>query len=192
MPVFAKEILHGGAHTFGFLMAASGVGALWPARSILPRAGAFSVWGGSSPSPAPSSGSVSSAFALSRSFWLSLVLLLRGRLRRHGAGRLQQHHPADHRGGRQAGPGDEPLHHGVHGDDALRQPDGRGCGRANRRPGNLAFGGVVCLAGGLLFARGLPALRKFVRPIYVRMGIIPEVASGIQTAAELTVPPEEL
>lgn len=28
MPVFAKEIIHGGAHTFGFLMGASGMGAL--------------------------------------------------------------------------------------------------------------------------------------------------------------------
>jgi MFS family permease len=28
MPVFAKEIMHGGAHTFGFLMGASGLGAL--------------------------------------------------------------------------------------------------------------------------------------------------------------------
>jgi hypothetical protein len=29
-----------------------------------------------------------------------------------------------------------------------------------------------------------------VRPIYVRLGILPEVASGIANAAELTVPPE--
>jgi len=28
MPVFVKEILHGGSHTFGFLMSASGIGAL--------------------------------------------------------------------------------------------------------------------------------------------------------------------
>ena len=27
MPVFAKDMLHGGPHTFGFLMAAAGVGA---------------------------------------------------------------------------------------------------------------------------------------------------------------------
>jgi len=30
-------------------------------------------------------------------------------------------------------------------------------------------------------------LRKLVRPIYVRMGIIPEVAKGIQSASELSV-----
>src|SRR5659263_641869 len=28
MPIFAKDILHGGAHTLGFLMAAAGIGAL--------------------------------------------------------------------------------------------------------------------------------------------------------------------
>jgi len=28
VPVFAKEILHGGAHTFGFLITAAGCGAL--------------------------------------------------------------------------------------------------------------------------------------------------------------------
>jgi len=30
-----------------------------------------------------------------------------------------------------------------------------------------------------------------VRPIYARLGIIPEVAQGIQSACELTVPPKE-
>jgi len=50
---------------------------------------------------------------------------------------------------------------------------------------------VACLTGALLFARKLPELRKIIRPVYVRMGIIPEVHSGIQSAAELTVPPEE-
>ncbi len=28
MPVFAKQVLHGGPHTFGLLMASTGVGAL--------------------------------------------------------------------------------------------------------------------------------------------------------------------
>jgi hypothetical protein len=40
------------------------------------------------------------------------------------------------------------------------------------------------------FARGLPALRAVVRPIYVRLGILPEVATGLNTAAEASVPPE--
>jgi len=45
-------------------------------------------------------------------------------------------------------------------------------------------GGSVCLIGSLVFYKRLPELKKIVRPIYVKMGIIPEVASGIQTASE--------
>jgi MFS family permease len=37
MPVFAKEILHGGSHTFGFLMGASGLGALTGAFYLASR-----------------------------------------------------------------------------------------------------------------------------------------------------------
>ena len=48
-----------------------------------------------------------------------------------------------------------------------------------------------CLIGGALFAVILPKIRKKIRPIYVKMGIISEVATGMQSAAELTLPPEE-
>ena len=37
MPIFAKEIIHGGAHTFGFLMGASGMGALTGALYLASR-----------------------------------------------------------------------------------------------------------------------------------------------------------
>jgi len=52
-------------------------------------------------------------------------------------------------------------------------------------------GRPVWLVGAMLFAVQLPRLRERVRPIYVRMGILPEVASGLQAAAELTRPPQE-
>jgi MFS family permease len=51
-------------------------------------------------------------------------------------------------------------------------------------PWTMFIGGAVCLVGALVFYKRLPALKKIVRPVYVRMGIIPEVASGIQTASE--------
>ena len=57
-------------------------------------------------------------------------------------------------------------------------------------PHTLLFGGVCCLAGAAWFATELPAIRKAVRPIYVRMGILPEVASGLSDAAAVSVPPE--
>ena len=52
-------------------------------------------------------------------------------------------------------------------------------------PHTLVLGGVCCLAGAAWFA---PRCRRFgaaVRPIYVRMGILPQVAAGISDAAEL-------
>jgi hypothetical protein len=45
--------------------------------------------------------------------------------------------------------------------------------------------------GAALFARKLPVIRKLVRPIYVRKGIVPEVAVGIQAASRLTGQPKE-
>src|SRR6185295_3452991 len=57
-------------------------------------------------------------------------------------------------------------------------------------PHTLMLGGLGCMLGALWFANSLPALRRDVRPIYVKIGIIPEVASGIQNTSEMTVPPE--
>ena len=53
-------------------------------------------------------------------------------------------------------------------------------------PATLMIGGATCIAGAIFFARQLPEIKKTIRPIYMRMGIIPEVASGIQTATELS------
>jgi MFS-type transporter involved in bile tolerance (Atg22 family) len=57
-------------------------------------------------------------------------------------------------------------------------------------PRTLMVGGVCCIAGALWFARALPAIRTAVRPIYIRLGILPQVATGLSQAAELSVPPE--
>ena len=55
----------------------------------------------------------------------------------------------------------------------------------------LLVGGACCMLGAAWFTRNLPTIRKAVRPIYVRLGILPEVASGLVQAAELSVPPEQ-
>jgi hypothetical protein len=57
-------------------------------------------------------------------------------------------------------------------------------------PRTLFFGGLCCVLGALWFAKSLPSLRSKVRPIYVRIGILPQVAEGIQQTSELSVPPE--
>lgn len=50
--------------------------------------------------------------------------------------------------------------------------------------GTFLAGGLITITGALVFFRKLPELIKLVRPIYVKMGVIPEVATGIQTASE--------
>jgi MFS family permease len=45
-------------------------------------------------------------------------------------------------------------------------------------------GGLICVVGGLWFAKRLPKLRAMVRPIYVQKGILREIATGIQSATD--------
>ena len=75
MPVFADQILHGGARGLGILMGATGVGALLGALTLATRSGVLGLgrWvaftcGGF--------GFSLVLFAFSRSFWLSVALLL--------------------------------------------------------------------------------------------------------------------
>jgi MFS family permease len=51
-------------------------------------------------------------------------------------------------------------------------------------PLTVAVGGVACILAGLIFASQLPRIREHLRPIYRRIGILPEVAQGIQEASE--------
>jgi hypothetical protein len=48
----------------------------------------------------------------------------------------------------------------------------------------LLVGAACCLVGAILFARHLPHIRETVRPLYIKMGIIKEVAQGMECAAE--------
>jgi MFS family permease len=55
-------------------------------------------------------------------------------------------------------------------------------------PATLAVGGAICVLAALAFGRRLPRLRQLVRPVYARRGVPPEVAGGIQAATHLTTP----
>jgi MFS family permease len=55
----------------------------------------------------------------------------------------------------------------------------------------ILTGGAACIIGAMFFFRKLTELKDIVRPIYIKMGIIPEVISGIQTASEPSVKLEE-
>lgn len=190
MPIFAGGVLHGGAHTLGFLMGASGVGALFGAMSLAARRTVLGL-GRVVPFAAAVFGAGLIGFSLSRYLWLSLLLMLitGGAMMEQMAASntILQTIVDDDKRGRvmsfysMAFMGMAPFGSLLAG--AL----------ANRigAPDTLLLGGALCIAGAAWFATRLPQIRKLVRPIYQQLGIIPELATGIQTASALTTPPEE-
>ena len=190
MPVFAKEILHGGSHTFGFLMGASGLGALSGALYLASRKSVLGL-GKIIPLSAAIFGFGLIAFSLSRFFLLSLVLMfvtgLGMIMQMASSNTLIQTIVDDDKRGRvmsfymMAFVGAAPFGSLLAG----------GLASSIGAPNTLIIGGVSCVIGAIAFARKLHDLRKKIHPIYVKLGIISELASGIQTATELSVPPEK-
>jgi MFS family permease len=74
MPAFARDILHGGPHTLGFLMSATGAGALLGAAYLASRR-SISGLGKIIPITAGIFGMGLIGFSLSRILWLSLLLM---------------------------------------------------------------------------------------------------------------------
>lgn len=74
MPIFARDILHGGPHTLGFLMATGGAGALIGTLYLASRKNAAGL-GDVIPLASVIFGIALIAFSLSRVLWLSLALI---------------------------------------------------------------------------------------------------------------------
>ena len=172
MPVFAATVLHGGAHTLGFLMGAMGVGALASALSLAARR---SVRGliRMIPVAAAVFGLGLIGFGMSRVFWLSMVTVMVA-----GAGMMQGMAASntiiqtlvseDKRGHvmsyfTMAFVGMAPFGSLLAGSMA----------HAIGAPRTVIVSGAVVVLGAAWFFTRLPALRVVVRPIYQQMGIIP-------------------
>ncbi len=189
MPIFAGSILHGGAHTFGFLMAASGVGALIGAFTLAARQSVLGL-GRVIPMTAAAFGASLIAFAASRQLWLSLLLLVVTGFsfmqQMASSNTILQTVSEDSKRGRvmsfysMAFQGVAPFGSLTAGAVANRIG----------APDTLMIGGAICICGAAVFAWQLPVLRRLVHPIYAQMGIVPEVATGIQAASVLQEPPE--
>jgi MFS family permease len=189
MPVFADEILGGGPHTLGWLMSASGVGALIGALYLAARKTVLGL-GKLIPIMAGAFGAGLIAFSFSRTLWLSLLLLvvtgLGFMVQMAVCNTLLQTITEEDKRGRvmsfyaAAVMGTTPFGSLLAGLAAARFG----------APHTLLISGLCCIIGALWFAKTLPALRRDIRPIYARMGILPQVATGIQKCSELSVPPE--
>ena len=190
MPVFARDVLHGGPQTLGFLMGSVGVGALGGALFLASRQSArglgriavlaLSVFGG---------GVI--AFSFSRRLMFSLPLILTA-----GFGILVliaslntilQTIVDDDKRGRvmslytMAFMGMAPFGSLLVGSIA----DSFGA------PLTLRASGLVCIAAAVVFWKKLPAIREEVRPIFMGKGVIPQVATGIGTATQASIQTKE-
>ena len=168
MPVFAGEILGGGAHEMGLLMGCSGAGALIGAIVLASRKGVKGL-GGFVGFSAGGLGIALVAFSLSRSFWLSALLLvpvgfcmmsemassntlIQSMIPDRMRGRVMSVYAMMFMGMAPVGAllaGTLATHVGA--------------------PVTVAAGGCICLLGALVFARKLPGLRTDARQMIVEL-----------------------
>ena len=179
MPVFARDILHGGSHTLGFLMGASGIGALVGALYLASRKSVIGL-GRLIVFSNCVFGCGLIAFSFSRYLPLSLCLMLFT-----GFGMIvcmascntivQTIVDEDKRGRVMsfyaiAFIGMAPFGSLIGGSIAHKIG----------APLTLASCGVLSIVGAIFFYSRLPEIRKYVRPIYLRMGLIQEMPTELQ------------
>ncbi len=184
MPIFAAQVLHGGPHTLGFLMGATGVGALCGALYLASRRSVLGL-GRVIPLAAGLFGGGLISFSFSRLEALSLALMLVT-----GAGMMVQMASSntiiqtivrEEMRGRvmafytMAFMGTAPFGSLLAGALAARIG----------APHTVLLGGTACILGGVVFSRALPRLRELVVPIYVDRGILPPIAAGLSDATAL-------
>ncbi len=183
MPVFAKEILHGGSHTYGFLMGAAGFGALLGAFFLASRESVLKL-GRIVPASAVLFGAGLIGLSFSRIFPFSLVLMifigLGMMMQTAGSNTILQTITDDDKRGRVM----SFYAMAVMGTAPFGSLFAGGMAKVIGTPGTILTGGLACIIGALFFFRKLPEMKKLVKPIYAKIGIIPEVATGIQTASE--------
>ena len=172
MPIFAAQILHGGAHTLGFLMGALGAGALVGAIMLAFRKSVLGLGRVIAVSSALF-GVGLIAFGLSRIEWLSMTLMVVtgfGMMQQMAASNtiIQTVVPEDMRGRTMsyytmAFVGMAPFGSLLAG--ALAN--------LASAPTTLVITGAFCVAAAGWFASQLPMIRRHIRPVYRELGILP-------------------
>ncbi|HEX4459546.1 MAG TPA: MFS transporter [Polyangia bacterium] len=184
MPIFASKVLNGGANMLGILMAASGggavAGALWLAsrRTVLGLGRTLVIAGFTF-------GLGLIGFALSRQWIVSMLLLFiagGGMMVQMAASNtlLQTLVDEDKRG--------RVMSFYTMAFFGMMPFGSLAAGWAGARigaPWTVIIGGAMTIAAVAVFVVKLPALRRQARPIYVRLGILPEIADGLQNSAVL-------
>lgn len=181
LPVFARDVLGGDAETLGILSACTGLGALAGALTLASRPSVRGL-GVIIPRAVAVFGAALIGLSFSRSTVLSAIVLVAAGFGMMTAtasmNTIIQTIVDEEKRGRvmsiytMAFIGLSPV--GALLGGALAERIGA--------PATVAIGGTACLFLAVWFQRQLPELRDLIRPIYQRLGIIPEVATGIQSA----------
>jgi MFS family permease len=178
LPVFAGQVLHGGAHTLGWLTGASGVGALISALSLAVRKSVVGLTR-MVQIAAAILGTSLILFGLSHVLWLSLVLmvfvgfgLMQGASVSNTV--IQSLVPEDKRARvmgyyTMAFFGAAPFGSLLAG--ALAHRIGA--------PYTVMVTGAFCVAGAVWFSFELPKMKEVMRPIYREMGLLPARDVGL-------------
>ena len=171
MPVVASRTLHGGPHTLGFLMTASGAGAVAGALYMASRRSVLGL-GRVMVASTALFGVGLVAFGLARSLWVALLILpivgagmmvemastntiLQTIVEERLRGRVMAYYTMAFLGTAPIGSliaGIAATHIGV--------------------SATIILGGAACLLGAAWLAFRLPLLREHVRPIYVELGLL--------------------
>jgi len=187
MPAVASEVLHGGPGTLGLLMASSGLGALAGALYLASRQSVLGL-GRIIALCAAGFGAGLIAFSRSRDLWLSVLLMaptgMAMMVQMAASNTVLQTIVDEDKRGRvmsfyaMAFFGTAPIGSLFAGVVASRFG----------APAAILAGGIACVAGAIAFFKALPAVRAATRPIYVRLGILPDSAGSVPS--ELTAPPD--
>ena len=173
LPVFAAQVLHGGAHTLGWLTGASGIGALISGLSLAVRKSVVGLTR-MLQIAAAMLGAALILFGLSNTLWLSLILmvfvgfgLMQGAAVSNTI--IQALVPEEKRARvmsyyTMAFFGSAPFGSLFAG--ALAHRIGA--------PHTVMITGACCVAGSLWFTYTLPKVRAVMRPIYQEMGLLPK------------------
>jgi len=183
MPVYAKEILHGGSHTFGFLMGAAGFGALSGALYLASRKTVIKL-GSIVPASALLFGTGLIILSFSTVFSLSLVLMVfigLGMMMQTAASNIIiQTITDDDKRGRVMGF----YSMAIMGTAPFGSLIAGWLAKVIGTPWTIFTGGAATIIGALFFLRKLPELKKDVWPVYIRLGIVSDKAEVILPTLE--------
>lgn len=183
MPVLAKEVLHGGSDTFGFLMGAAGLGALIGAAYLASRESILRL-GNIIPFAATlfGAGLVGLSFTAFVPATITIMVFIGLGLMLNAAATntiLQTITNDDMRGRVMsfytlAIMGTAPFGSLLAGSMA----------KIIGTQFTILIGGISCIAAALVFYKKLPRLKALVKPIYDKMDMSPETPAGVSILSE--------